>query len=308
MRLSRTIAILAGTAVATLATVADAGVITSATGPIRVNGQEVVVKPNEPLKLGPGDVIETLGANAVFQSENGDRITIEDGTTARADGVEDGIDYLFIEFGTAYGTVSDKTSLGGTAGWAAAPEARTSKIYIEVPANRPGEEATYRSIEGGAWVRYHSYRVWLPEQHSATLAVDPETPDLLAFRTSQQNSGDVRVIKSTGDGDIIAEVPKATLGRILPEGTGRTRIENHIKSLKTGKIRLETQYPGKPVQNAALGPGTYAVINNDTGDIQVSFTAVEFVILDRAISLTQEFSTLSQSNFSDVGGDDPGRR
>jgi len=78
---------------------------------------------------------------------------------------------------------------------------------------------------------------------------------------------------------------------------------------KTGKIRLETRYPGKAPQTAALGPGTYALINNETGTIELSFTAVEYVILARAVSLTQEFATLSQSNFSDVGGNSgPGRR
>ena len=309
---TRAVAVLAGLFIATFAVATDAGVITSATGPIRVNGQEVVLKAGEPLTLNPGDVIETLGANAVFQSGSGetgsgDRITIERGTSARADGVEDGVDFLFVESGTAYGDISDKTSVGGSAGWASAPEGQAAKIFLEVPTNRPGSEATFRSIEGGIWVRYHDYRVWLPEQHTVTLAVDPARPDRLAFRTSQQNAGDVRVIKAVGGGDIITIVPKATVGRIAPEGVDKTRIDNDIASLKTGKIRLETQYPGRSPQKAALGPGTYAVIDNATGDIQVSFSAVEFVILERAISLTQEFSTLSQSNFSDVGNE-PGRR
>ncbi len=288
---------------------AQAGVITSATGPVRVNGQEVVIQPGEPLTLGPGDVLETLDSNVLFQSETGDRITIERNSKVRADGVDNGVDYLFVESGAAYGTVSDKTALGGAAGWASAPEGLTSKVFLEVPADRPGSEASFRSVEGGTWVRYHDYSVWLPAKHTVTLAVDPGRTGLLAFRTSQQNPGDIRVIKGVGSGELIAYVPKATVGRVLPDEGNKTRIENDITSLKTGKIRLETRFPGKPPQRAALGPGTYALIDNSTGTIEVSFTAVEFVILERAISLTNEFATLSQSNFSDVGvGSGPGRR
>jgi len=287
--------ILAGIIMATFSVAADAGVISSATGPIQVNGKQVVIKDGQPLTLEAGDVIETLDAE---------------------DGVEDGIDYLFVKSGTVYGTVSGKTSFGGTAGWASAPgqdeadegaAAPLSKIFLEVPVNRPGSEATFRSIDGGTWIRYHDYRVWVPAQHSVTLAVDPARPARMAFRTSQQNAGDVRVIKFVGGGDIHANVPKATVGRIAPEGRTKTRIDNDIASLKTGAIRLKTKYPGRDDQTAAIGPGTFAIIDNATGDIAVSFSAVEFVILERAIGLTQEFSTLAQSNFSDVGKDKPGR-
>ena len=290
-----------------LATGVDAGVITSATGPVKLNGKQVVVEPGSPLRLAEGDVLETAGSRVVFESESGDRITIEEGSRVRADGVSDGIDHLFVESGAAYGTVSDRTSLGATAGWASAPEGSTGRIFLEVPADRPGAEASFRAVDGGAWVRYHGYRAWLPEQHSLTLAVDPARPDLLAYRTSQQNAGDVQIIKTIGGGEMIAFVPKATVGRIRPEAGNKTRIENDITSLKTGKIRLETRFPGKPPQRAALGPGTYALIDNSTGTIEVSFTAVEFVILERAFSLTNEFATLSQSNFSDVGVGGSGR-
>lgn len=288
---------------------AAAGEITSATGPIRVNDQEVVVRPGEPLALGEGDVVETLGANVAWRSVAGDRVTLEPGTTARADGEDDGIDYLFVESGAAYGTLGDKTALGATAGWASAAEGEMGKVFLEVPANRAGSEASFRCVEGGIWARYHGYAVWLPGQHSVTLAVDPNAPDVLGFRTSQQNEGEIQVVKSAGNGQILAFVPKATIGRMRPEGSDKTRIENDITSLKTGKIRLETRYPGKPDQEAALGPGTYALIDNETGTIELAVIDVEFVILQRAVSLTQEFATLAQSNFSDVGSQStPGRR
>ena len=42
------------------------------------------------------------------------------------------------------------------------------------------------------------------------------------------------------------------------------------------------------------------MIDNATGAIELAFSAVKFEILERAITLTSEFSTLAQSNFSDV--------
>ena len=302
MRISQAcVPVLTVLALAAIASSAAAAVISSATGPIRVNDREVTVKAGEPLTLNVGDVVETLGATVSYESAAGDVITLEPGTSARADGEKGETEYLFVESGTAYGVVSQRTAVGATAGWASAAEGETGKVFLEIPANRPGSEASFRAVSGGIWVRYHGYAVWLPEQHSVTLAVDPAEPALLAFRTSQQNAGEIQIVKSTGRGEIYAYVPKATIGRMRPETEDKTRIENDVSSLKTGKIRLETHFQGKAPQTAALGPGTYALINNETGSIELSFTAVEFVILERAVSLTQEFSTLSQSNFSDVG-------
>jgi len=100
-------------------------------------------------------------------------------------------------------------------------------------------------------------------------------------------------------GLIVAYVPKASLGCVTDEPGNKTRLCNDINSLKTAKIRLETKF-GSTTNTAAIGPGTCAVIDNATGAIELAFSAVKFEILERAITLTSEFSTLAQSNFSDV--------
>jgi hypothetical protein len=141
--------------------------------------------------------------------------------------------------------------------------------------------------------------MYLMPAHSVTLDVDPEKGGTLCFRTGQQNAGDVEIHKSTPGGDIIASVPKATLGCFTDEPDNKTKICDQIDSLKTAKIQIETRF-AKGVNKAAIGPGTCALIDNATGAIQVLFTAVKFEILERAISLTSEFATLAQSNFSDV--------
>jgi len=89
------------------------------------------------------------------------------------------------------------------------------------------------------------------------------------------------------------------LGCFTDEPDNKTKICDDINSLKTAKIKLESKF-AKATNTASIGPGTCALVDNTTGAIQVLFTAVKFEILERAISLTTEFSTLAQSNFSDV--------
>jgi hypothetical protein len=177
------------------------------------------------------------------------------------------------------------------------------QVFVEVPKDRAASEALYRSNKGVAWVSNFKFQVGLPEQHAITLNVTGKDSDLVCYRTHQQNRGDVTVRKGVQGGQIISSVPRATSGCSEPQEGGRkTRISNDITSFKTGKIKVETDFGEGSGHPAELGPGTYAVIDNATGAITVIFTAVEFDILDRAISLTTEFATLTQSNFADFDG------
>ncbi len=309
MTRTRAAAALVGLLALAVTDTAIAGTISSATGPITINGRVVTVEPGKPIELAEGDTVSCGDAIVEWVSASGDRVTLDKGSTFHAEGVANGVDHLFVDSGAAYGDLSGKTAIGSSSGWMSAPAGQKVKALLQVPTERAGGEATFRAISGSAYIRYHDYTTMLPEQHTVTMAVDPSSPATLAFRTSQQNAGDIEVRRKVGGGELIAFVPKATIGRLAPTADGKTRIENDITSLKTGKIRIETRFGGTP-QRAALGPGTYAFVDNETGSIEVSFTAVEFVILDRAISLTSEFATLSQSNFSDVGDSTggPGRR
>ena len=170
-----------------------------------------------------------------------------------------------------------------------------------MPRDRAAEEALFRANKGDAWVTYHAFRAWTPERHAVTLTVDNKRTGVVCYRTHQQNRGNVRVHKRVQGGTIITQVPRATSGCSEPQdGNQKTKINNDITSFKTGKILVETDFGDNAGEQAELGPGTYAVVDNTTGAITVVFTAVEFEILDQAVSLTSEFSTLTQSNFSDV--------
>lgn len=283
------------------ASAVQAGEITSATGQISVNGQSRTV--DKPFVLEPGAVVDTLGSTVKFTSAGGDVVTLLPGTSARSEG-SNGMDYLFVRFGTAVAELSNKTAVGVNAGWITVPEGSTTKseVFVEAPEDRKTSESQFRTNKGSAWITYGaghgSFRVWLPERHSVTLRIDASQPEFLEFSTDQQNRQDIEIHKTLSGGSIVCFVPRATSGRIEPVTSTQTKISNDLTSFKDGKVRIETRF--RDNNQADLGPGTHAIIDNATGAITVVFSAVEFDILERAISLTSEFATLAQSNFSDV--------
>jgi len=287
-------------AVLALAAAAQAGTITSATGPIQVNNKDVTVAPGKPVTLKAGDTFSTMGATVTYRSETGDDVTFEPGSSAREEEVNSDGAAVFMSKGSATGVLSEKTLLGVAAGWVNAPQKSKTKVTVDATPGREATGASFRAVEGAATIRYRSFKMYLMPAHSITFDIDPEKPGSLAFRTGQQNASDVEIHKSAlAGGDIVASVPKATFGTFSDEADNKTKICDDINSLKTAKIRLETRF-SKGQNTASIGPGTCALIDNATGAIQVLFTAVKFEILERAISLTSEFATLAQSNFSDV--------
>ena len=290
-------------ALAASAAAAQAGTITAASGPFKVNDKDVTLTGGETLAVKAGDEISTGKSSVVWKSDTGDNVNLDVGTVAREEATTPDSAAIFVSQGSATGMLSDKTLIGASAGWAGAPAGEKSKILVEAAPGREAGEALFRAVEGTGSVTYRQYRVVLPAQHSVTLDVDPSAPGSLWFRTGQQNAGDVEVYKTVREGEtdeIVLWVPKATSGAFTDEPNDKTKIANDPNSLKTAKIRIQTRYQAKGENNAAIGPSTSAVVDNATGTIQLSFTPVRFEILERAINLTTEFSTLAQSNFSDV--------
>jgi hypothetical protein len=278
---------------------ASAGTLVSASGPVTVDGKEVRLEAGKTLALQKGQVLDTRQATAVWRSETGDDVTIDPASVAKDAGVEAGAAGLFLSSGLATGVISDKTHLGASSGWASAPAGAKAKVLVEAPKARAANEALFRCVDGSAWVTYRSYTLALLKAHSVTLTIDPAAPGTFCFRTGQQNASEVEVRRHVAGGDILAYVPKATLGCVTDWEGDQTRVCDDVNSLKTDKIRLTTKFGGR-TNNAEIGPGTCAVINNKTGSIRILFKAVQFEILERAIALTTEFSTLAQSNFADV--------
>ena len=293
--------VLAASAALGFASTARAATITSASGPIHVNGAEVRIDPAQPLKLQPNDKVDALQATVTIRSEAGDELSLEPGSGLTFQGVDNDIELLFLRWGAATGFVSPRTSLGVAAAWVEVPEGGAkTRVFVEAPRSAAATQGHFRAVDGDVWLRYRSYSAFLPRAHSVTLDVDPSRPGSLCFVTSQQNQGEVRVQRRVQGGDIIVSVPRASQGCFEDAEGNKTRICNDIRSLKTAKMAIATVFAGRPPYDATIGPGTCALVDNATGAIQVVFAAVEFEILERAISLTTEFSTLAQSNFSDV--------
>lgn len=280
--------------------VAQAGTITGADGAFKVNGQEQSLTGGKTLALKKGDLVDTGTSTVKYRSDSGDEITFETGSVVREEETTSFAAGAFLLKGAAKGVLSEKTQLGVAAGWVNGGKGSRATVLVEAAGGRESSEALFRAVEGAAWIRYRAFAVNLQPAHTVTLDIDPAAPGTLCFRTGQQNAGDVDIVKTVPGGDITMSIPKATLGCINDEGSDKTKICNDINSLKTAKIRISTRFTGKENGTASIGPGTCALIDNATGAIEVLFSAVKFEILERAISLTTEFSTLAQSNFSDV--------
>lgn len=259
---------IAGLAIAGFAALAGqdalAGQITASSGPIKVNGKPAVL----PVTLQKNDKVETGSSTATFKSDAGDVITLDRGTTAKGEGTVGGIEYIFIVSGSAIGNLSEKTTLGVATSWATAPQGARTEVRVEAPAERAGTEGRYRTLSGGTWLRSDPYSVWLPPEHSVTLWKDAGKKGSLCFRTSQQNQGTVDVSKEVSAGNFIRiTVPRAASGCVEDWAGNKTKVSNEITSNKQEKIHVETTFGSKSEAN--LGPGTYALIDNQTGGIEV---------------------------------------
>jgi hypothetical protein len=291
---------LAALAVAAAAASAEAGTITGKKGSVRINGTDVALEAGKPIATKAGDKIQTSKDAVVWRSDTGDDITIDADSFASEQPTDGSGAALLLSKGSISGILSEKTQIGVAVGWISAPKGEKSRVIVEATPGREAAESTFISVDGNAWIRYREYKVLLRPSHSVTLDIDAALPGTLCFRTGQQNPGDVDIHRSVPGGDILAAVPKATLGCFTDEKDNKTKICNDVNSLKSGKIKITTRFTGKNDNTASIGPATCALIDNTTGQIEVLFTAVNFEILVRAINLTTEFTTLAQSNFSDV--------
>lgn len=253
-------------AVLALAAFADeawAGQIIQSSGPVMVNGRAAAV----PAKIGLNDVVDTGDSTVVIRSDAGDRITLDPRTVARGEGTEDGIEYIFVLSGVATADLSVKTTVGVSASWATCPLGMTCSVRVEAPPDRPGIEGRMRTTKGAAWLRNGAYSMWVPEAHSVTLWLDRSKREALCFRTSQQNQDKVMLTKLVSGGPINMDVPRATSGCVEELSGNRTKVSNDITSNKQDKIHIETEFGSRSTAN--VPPGTYAIIDNQTGAIEL---------------------------------------
>jgi hypothetical protein len=244
---------------------ADAGQIVSATGPVTVNKKQVSAA--QPIVLKANDVVSTgPGVTAVLRSDAGDEVRIDANSSVRHEGVDDGVEYLFVERGTATGTVAAKTAVGCASGWATAPAGGRAEVRVEVPPENAASEGRFRTLRGDAWIRNGDQAFWVPANHSVTVTTDPNSPGDACFRTAQQNAGEVTLRRTVSNGNIYVRIPRATSGCVKEHPGDKSRISNDLTSNKLAKLQVTTDFGSKA--SAGIGPGGFALIDNQTGSIE----------------------------------------
>jgi hypothetical protein len=246
-----------------------------------------------PVALKAGDRVR---GPATITSAAEDLILIGKGSVLEVSPAREDVEYFTLVEGWAQGEASERTRIVLTVGQLIGPEAGKAEFYVEsVDANR----SLYRINKGQASALYSMFQVDIPEGNGIELIATPGKKDILGFKTLPENPGAAAILAKVSETlDIGLMVPRATEGRIEPWDGGKyTRISSDVGSWQGGKIGIETKPVGGGGQEGELGPGTFALINNITGEIEFGFIEVDFAIIERAISLTSEFALLAVSNF-----------
>jgi hypothetical protein len=195
--------------------------------------------------------------------------------------------------------VSDKTLVGVAAGWISASQGTKSKVYVEAAPGREATQALFRAVQGTASVRYRSFSVSLAPAHSVTLDIDTALQGSLCFRRDSRTPvtwtsagrcrGRHRRVGAKGDAGLLHR-----RGRQQDEDLQRHQLA------EDGEDPHRHAFRRQGGQHRRHRSGHLRPDRQRHGAIEVLFAVVEFEIIERAISLTTEFATLTQSNFSDV--------
>ncbi|MHC4861789.1 MAG: hypothetical protein ACYTDY_17050 [Planctomycetota bacterium] len=249
-----------------------------------------------PVELEVGDVVE--GPALVLTAE-GKKIEVSPRGQLEVRPMEGELELFFVRTGFVRGVIGDKTQIAASVGWYAVPTGEEAEFYLETLGAR---RSIFKTNQGTALVVYRLFSFLLKEGQGIEIWTRSENENDIAFKTDQGNPGDVvgmRLI--TADLNLFLVIPKATSGSVQAiQGGEKTHLRSDPGSWKGGKVGISTRLAGEPAQTGSIGPGTFAVIDNRTGEIEFGFVEVEFQIIERAISLTSEFTALATSNFFGV--------
>ena len=245
-----------------------------------------------PVAVKEGDRVQ---GPATVTTAAGDSIKVAKDSVLEVKPLDGETELFFLLKGFARGEIGNKASIALPAGWLTGPAEGKARFYVEtIDPNR----GFYQINEGQGLVSYGIYHVVLGARQAVELG-KRKNSDVLEFHTHQSNPGTVKIIANTrGALELTLSVPKSTTGTLEQVEAGEwTRVSADASSWQGGKIGIATMVDGRPGQAGSLGPGTFARINNATGEIEFGFVEIDFAIVERAISLTTEFAQLAVSNF-----------
>jgi len=270
-----------------------------------------------PIDLNAGDRIT---GPATITPASGGSIILAPGAILRVEAIpEDGSEPFSLLAGAARGVLVGDAELGASTGWLGAVGESECQFFVERVSN---ERAFFQAYKGEAVLSYQlsasrHYTVDLRDGNGIEFSIPivdgkPVMGDL-CFATNQDNPTPVVLnAQITSELLVTMTIPQATSGCLVQEDGGTvTRINNDLESLKTGVIQIQTELTGEVAKKGSITAGAYVLVINATGDIEPGLVEIDFEIIERAISLTSEFSTLAVSNFfalgrvgSGGGGDD----
>lgn len=227
-----------------------------------------------------------------------DQILLSEGAAVQVQPPDGDVELFLVKRGSVRGVISHKTQVAIPTGWIIVEPGKWARFYAETMGPRRG---FVKVDEGQALVVFEAEigSVYVHLTAGNGIELERTRSGALRFSTHQTNVSSVRAIHRVSDAlEIEVIVPKATSGMAKPEQQGKkTRILSDPISYKSGTIALETRFEGEKKHTGSLGPGTFAVIDNSTGVLELAFDEVDFQIVKRATSLTSELSSLAVSNF-----------
>lgn len=253
-----------------------------------------------PTTLDAGDVVT---GPATIRTAAGETLLLgEGGVLEVQESMEEGRELFFVKSGSLRGEIGSSTSVAIPTGWLDAPSGQTVEFYVRTLDAARGYVEVRRGTgvvhfeASGEADGFPKYTFLLTDGQGIEIW-SPSRGDV-GFMTAQDNEGDVAIsAQVTSATEIQLRVPKATAGELVQEEEGRkTVVRSEAGSWKGGEIRGEIFLNGEKTDVAVLGPGTFVRIDNITGKV-LSFAEVGFEIIERAISLTSEFTAVAASNF-----------
>ena len=251
---------------------------------------EVITPDGAKAPAAPGQRVE---GPATVKTAAGDQIKLDEGAAVQIQPPDGEIELILVTRGSVRGVIGPKTQVAVPTGWLMSPKGYT-RFYAETMGPK---RAFIKVDEGQGFLVFGKFTFQLMAGNG--IEIEQTRSGALRFTTHQTNASEIRVIYAVNDElEIDLTVPKATTGMFKSEKNGqKTRIVSDAISWKSGTIDLETRLNKEPMHKGSLGPGTFAVIDNSTGVLELAFDEVDFQIIQRATSLTSELSSLAVSNF-----------
>ncbi len=272
-------------------------------------------------ELPPGGTIEGATPElpavlAVDQKVTGPAvITADDGSVIRlkANAVlrmllpgKEGREEFFLSSGVLTGEIRARTDLVLPVGRMVGPLEGSATVYLDA---QSAESALYKVDDGRALVAhgaipYPEHHLLLSAGQSVLLLKEKARLDALKLDSLPYNTQlMVMIARVSGTVEIVLGIPRSTILLVEQiENGAKTKISSDAGS-QGGRVSIQTLVESSTGmgKSGAIGPGTFAIIDNTTGTLTFGEEEeIDYGAMIRTVSLTSEFQVLALSNFNTI--------